>query len=100
MPGRFDATIDDLQEILAGEPPYDIFVRWKPLHQQPVGWEPDLNDGVLVNVWPFVEAGVFGPAEVHLGVRGRHQVGNALSAAAVGLALATATASCGSRPRS
>ena len=35
-----------LEAILAGEPPYDIFVRWKPLHQQPIGWEPDINDGV------------------------------------------------------
>jgi hypothetical protein len=52
----------DLQEklkaILAGEPPYDIFVRWKPLHEQPIGWNPDLNDGVRVNIRPFVEAGI------------------------------------------
>jgi hypothetical protein len=31
----------ELENILEGEPPYDIFVRWKPLHQQPVGWEPE-----------------------------------------------------------
>jgi hypothetical protein len=52
----------DLQEklkaILAGEPPYDIFVRWKPLSEQPIGWNPDLNDGVRVNIRPFVEAGI------------------------------------------
>ena len=52
----------DLQEklkaILAGEPPYDIFVRWKPLHEQSIGWNPDLNDGVRVNIRPFVEAGI------------------------------------------
>lgn len=36
----------------------DIFVRWKPPHQQAVGWDPDLNDGVRMNVRPFVEAGV------------------------------------------
>lgn len=47
-----------LEQILAGEPPYDIYVRWKPLSEQPLGWEPDLNDGVRVNVRPFVEAGV------------------------------------------
>jgi len=47
-----------LEGILEGEPPYDIFVRWKPLHEQPIGWEPDLNDGVRVNIRPFVEAGV------------------------------------------
>ena len=44
--------------ILEGEPPYDIFVRWKPLEEQSIGWDPDLNDGVLLNVYPFVEAGV------------------------------------------
>ncbi len=47
-----------LELILEGEPPYDIFVRWKPLHEQPIGWEPDLNDGVRLNIRPFVEAGV------------------------------------------
>ena len=41
-----------------GEPPFDIFVRWKPQAQQPTGWEPDLNDGVRLNIRPFVEAGV------------------------------------------
>ena len=44
--------------ILEGEPPYDIFVRWKSLAEQPLGWDPDLNDGVRLNVRPFVEAGV------------------------------------------
>ncbi|MBX3384510.1 MAG: hypothetical protein KF864_13490 [Phycisphaeraceae bacterium] len=47
-----------LEAILEGEPPYDIFVRWKPLHEQPIGWEPDVNDGVRMNIRPFVEAGV------------------------------------------
>jgi hypothetical protein len=37
---------------------YDIFVRWKPLHEQPIGWNPDLNDGVRMNIRPFVEAGI------------------------------------------
>jgi hypothetical protein len=46
----------ELEKILDGEPPYDIFVRWKPLHQQPVGWDPDLNDGVRVNIRPFMTA--------------------------------------------
>jgi hypothetical protein len=44
--------------IQTGAPPYDIYVRWKPLDQQPVGWEPDLNDGVRMNIRPFVEAGI------------------------------------------
>ncbi|NJL99827.1 MAG: N-6 DNA methylase, partial [Synechococcaceae cyanobacterium SM2_3_2] len=38
-----------LELILEGEDPYDIFVRWKPLEQQPIGWDPDLNDGVRLN---------------------------------------------------
>ena len=43
---------------MAGEPPYDIFVRWKPLHQQAIGWEPDINDGVRMNIRPFFEADI------------------------------------------
>jgi hypothetical protein len=47
-----------LKLILEGEPPYDIYVRWKSLAEQPLGWEPDLNDGVRLNIRPFVTAGV------------------------------------------
>ncbi|AEE54503.1 Eco57I restriction-modification methylase domain-containing protein [Haliscomenobacter hydrossis] len=47
-----------LEAILEGEAPYDVFVRWKPLEQQPLGWDPDPNDGVRLNIRPFVEAGV------------------------------------------
>ncbi|MBC8504062.1 MAG: N-6 DNA methylase, partial [Chloroflexi bacterium] len=43
-----------LELILEGEAPYDIFVRWKPLAQQPIGWDPDLNDGVRLNIRPFM----------------------------------------------
>ena len=46
----------ELENILEGEPPYDIFVRWKPRHEQPVGWEPDIDDGVRVNIRPFMTA--------------------------------------------
>jgi hypothetical protein len=46
----------ELEKILEGEPAYDIFVRWKPLHQQPIGWEPDIDDGVRVNIRPFMIA--------------------------------------------
>ncbi len=45
-----------LEAILEGEAPYDIFVRWKSLEQQPIGWDPDLNDGVRLNIRPFMEA--------------------------------------------
>jgi hypothetical protein len=43
-----------LKLILEGEPPYDIFVRWKPLARQAIGWQPDLNDGVRMNIRPFM----------------------------------------------
>ena len=46
----------ELEKILAGEKPHDIFVRWKPLHEQPIGWEPDLNDGVRINIRAFMTA--------------------------------------------
>ena len=47
-----------LVRILEGESPYDIFVRWKPLEEQPIGWNPDLNDGVRLNIRPFMTAEV------------------------------------------
>ncbi len=33
---------------------YDIFVRWKPIEKQPIGWNPDLNDGIRLNIRPFM----------------------------------------------
>ncbi|MGA8597483.1 MAG: N-6 DNA methylase [Bryobacteraceae bacterium] len=51
-----------LEAILKGEPPFDIFVRWKPIHQQPIGWEPDLNDGVRLNMRPWLEAKPYKPS--------------------------------------
>jgi hypothetical protein len=56
---RLAAALDlqnQLIKILDGEPPYDIFVRWKPLNQQAIGWEPDINDGVRLNIRPFLVA--------------------------------------------
>lgn len=43
-----------LEKILEGEAPYDLFVRWKALHEQAIGWEPDINDGVRLNIRPFM----------------------------------------------
>ncbi|MET4694988.1 Eco57I restriction-modification methylase domain-containing protein [Endozoicomonas lisbonensis] len=43
-------------EAVTGESGLDIFVRWKPLHEQPMGWNPDLNDGVRLNIRPFMQA--------------------------------------------
>ena len=56
---RLAAALDlqgQLKKILDGEPPYDIFVRWKPLYQQAIGWDPDINDGVRLNIRPFLSA--------------------------------------------
>lgn len=30
-------------------------MRWKVLHEQPIGWNPDLNDGVRLNIRPFMK---------------------------------------------
>jgi len=52
------ALQEKLKLILSGEAPYDIFIRWKPMEQQPLGWEPDLNDGVRLNIRPFMTADI------------------------------------------
>ena len=31
-----------------------MFVRWKPIGQQPIGWHPDLDDGVRLNIRPWI----------------------------------------------
>jgi hypothetical protein len=49
-----------LKLILDGEPPFDIFVRWKPLAQQAIGWHPDVNDGVRMNIRPFMAQDIAG----------------------------------------
>jgi hypothetical protein len=64
-PTRLAAALDlkhRLERILEGEfdgkVGYDIFVRWKKLSEQPIGWNPDLNDGVRLNIRPFMTAKV------------------------------------------
>ena len=49
-----------LAAILEGERPFDLFVRWKPLAEQPIGWEPDVDDGVRLNIRPFMAADIPG----------------------------------------
>jgi hypothetical protein len=59
--GRLVAALElqkKLEAVRTGEPPYDIYVRWKPMSEQPIGWNSDLNDGVRLNIRPFVTAGV------------------------------------------
>lgn len=76
--GRLAAALDlqeQLIKILAGEPPYDIFVRWKPLHEQPIGWNPDINDGVRLNIRPFLAAQLRKGGRVGAGIlRGKPNV--------------------------
>lgn len=58
---RLNAALDlqdRLKLIIEGEAPHDVYVRWKPMAEQPMGWEPDLDDGVRLNIRPFVTAGV------------------------------------------
>ena len=52
----------ELGKILEGEKPYDIFVRWKPLREQPIGWQPDINDGVRLNIRPWLIAKPYQPS--------------------------------------
>ncbi len=52
-----EALKKKLELILEGEEPNDIFVRWKPIEKQPIGWNPDLNDGVRMNIRPFMTVG-------------------------------------------
>ena len=66
---KAEALKVQLEAIAQGEKPFDIFVRWKPLSQQPIGWEPDLNDGVRMNIRPFVEAGVLRIPRAKLGIK-------------------------------
>ena len=49
-----------LAAILDGEPPFDLFIRWKPLAEQPIGWYPDVNDGVRLNLRPFMAGDLAG----------------------------------------
>jgi len=63
--GRVTAAVHlqgALEKIRDGEKPYDIFVRWKPLHEQPIGWEPDINDGVRLNIRPWLTAKPYQPS--------------------------------------
>jgi len=54
---RLNASLELQKRLIAiveGEPPFDLFVRWKPIEEQPIGWEPDIHDGVRLNIRPFM----------------------------------------------
>ena len=42
----------NLELILDGDEPHDIYVRWKATQDQAIGWNPDLDDGVRMNFVP------------------------------------------------
>lgn len=58
--GAAQALQQKLAAILEGEAPLDVFVRWKPLGGQALGWNPDINDGVRQNIRPILLAGDVG----------------------------------------
>ena len=66
---KAEALKVQLEAIAQGEKPFDIFVRWKHPAQLPIGWEPGLNDGVRMNIRPFVEAGVLRIPRAKLGIK-------------------------------
>ena len=37
---------------------YRILTPWKKAEERPKGWDPDLDDGVKVNIGPLEKAGV------------------------------------------
>lgn len=41
-----------------GDKDYRILTPWKKPHDRPKGWDPDLDDGVKVNIEPLQKAGV------------------------------------------
>ena len=49
--------------ILTGEQ-FRIEVPWKSAEEQPQGWDPDMDDGVKVNIGPFQAAGVLAVKKV------------------------------------
>lgn len=47
-----------------GHKDYRILTPWKKPHEHPNGWDPDLDDGVKVNIEPLQKAGVLRIARV------------------------------------
>ena len=53
---EFDRRLELLQEGRQREA--RIWVPWKSPEEQPVGWDPDINDGVRVNIAPLQRLGL------------------------------------------
>ena len=47
-----------------GDRDYRILTPWKSAEERPAGWEPDIDDGVKVNIAPLQKAGVLRSARV------------------------------------
>ncbi len=47
-----------------GDRDYRILTPWKEPDERPKGWDPDIDDGVKVNIAPFEKAGVLRVAKV------------------------------------
>jgi len=47
-----------------GDSDYRILTPWKEPDERPKGWDPDIDDGVKVNIAPFEKAGVLRVAKV------------------------------------
>ena len=47
-----------------GETDYRILTPWKAPENRPIGWKPDFDDGVKVNIGPMQKAGVLRVAKV------------------------------------
>src|SRR5207247_8314015 len=47
-----------------GDHDFRILTPWKSAEERPKGWDPDLDDGVKVNIQPFQKAGVLRIAKV------------------------------------
>jgi hypothetical protein len=59
FPGLSGKALSDAIASCTGKQ-FDVFVRWKPLAQQAVGWNPDINDGVRMNIRPFLASDIPG----------------------------------------
>jgi hypothetical protein len=62
---ELDRRLQRVQEAFhQGAEDYRILTPWKTEHERPKGWDPDINDGVKVNIEPLQRAGVLRIPEV------------------------------------
>jgi len=62
---NFDKRLQKVQEgFHHGAEDYRILTPWKAEAERPKGWDPDINDGVKVNIEPLQRAGLLRIAEV------------------------------------